>query len=236
MALSPILIVELFDVWGIDFMGHFPNAKGYEYILVTVDYVFKWVEAHACQTNDDKVVVEFLQINIYVHFGTPCTIISDGGSHFTTEHSTNYLKNMVLHINLSLLITHKLVCKLTNRALKIILEKNITTSRKDWPDRLIEALWAYRTAFKTPFGMSSFRIVYIIPCHLPIELKHKAYWAIISLHLDLDQTGHLRKLQLNEFDELRNDVYDCAKWYKGKKVVLDKFTLRKEPHPGQSPI
>jgi hypothetical protein len=56
-APNPILIVEIFDVWGIDFMGPFPNSFGYLYILVAVDYVSKWVEAVACKTNDHKVVV-----------------------------------------------------------------------------------------------------------------------------------------------------------------------------------
>jgi hypothetical protein len=71
MPLNPILIVEIFDVWGIDFMGLFPNSYGYLYILVTVDYVSKWVEAIAWKTNDHKVVVQFLRDTIFAHFGTP---------------------------------------------------------------------------------------------------------------------------------------------------------------------
>jgi hypothetical protein len=61
MPLNPILIVEIFDVWGIDFMGPFPNSFGHLYILVAVDYVSKWVEAIACKTNDHRVVVQFLK-------------------------------------------------------------------------------------------------------------------------------------------------------------------------------
>jgi hypothetical protein len=65
MPLNPILIVEIFNVWGIDFMGPFPLSFGYEYILVGVDYVSKWVEAVATKTNDHKVVVKFIQTNIF---------------------------------------------------------------------------------------------------------------------------------------------------------------------------
>ena len=82
MPLSLILEVELFDVWGIDFMGPFPNSFGHQYILLAVDYVSKWVEATPCKTNDNKVVVKFLKENIFSRFGTPHAIISDNGTHF----------------------------------------------------------------------------------------------------------------------------------------------------------
>ncbi|KAL5563392.1 hypothetical protein UlMin_033139 [Ulmus minor] len=82
MPLNNILEVELFDVWGIDFMGPFPSSFGNQYILVAVDYVSKWVEAGAFLTNDAKVVTRFLKKNIFTRFGTPRAIISDSGSHF----------------------------------------------------------------------------------------------------------------------------------------------------------
>jgi hypothetical protein len=82
MPLNLILIVKIFDVWGIDFMGHFLNSFGYLYILLAVYYVFKWVEAVACKTNDHRVVVKFFKDTIFAHFGTPQAIISDGGKHF----------------------------------------------------------------------------------------------------------------------------------------------------------
>jgi hypothetical protein len=61
MPLNPILIVKIFYVWGIHFMGPFPNSYGNLYILVAVDYVSKWVEAVACKINDHRVVVQFLR-------------------------------------------------------------------------------------------------------------------------------------------------------------------------------
>ncbi|KAM1255941.1 hypothetical protein ACFX2G_030716 [Malus domestica] len=77
-----ILNVEIFDVWGIDFMGPFPSSYGFMYILLAVDYVSKWVEAKATRTNDSKVVADFIRTNIFARFGMPRVIISDGGSHF----------------------------------------------------------------------------------------------------------------------------------------------------------
>ena len=77
MPLNPILEIELFDVWGIDFMGPFPNSFENQYILVAVDYVSKWIEAIPSKTNDNKVVIKFLKENIFSRFGTPRAIISD---------------------------------------------------------------------------------------------------------------------------------------------------------------
>ena len=82
MLLNPILVVVIFDVWGIDFMGPFSSSFGYSCILVGVDYVSKWVEAMTCKANDHKVVVKFLKENIFSRFGVPRAIISDGGKHF----------------------------------------------------------------------------------------------------------------------------------------------------------
>ena len=81
MPLNLILVVDLFDVWGNDFMGPFPSAFGYIYILVGVDYVSKWVEAMPCKTVNHRVVLKFLKENIFSRFGVPKAIISDGVSH-----------------------------------------------------------------------------------------------------------------------------------------------------------
>ena len=80
--MQPIIEVELFDVWGIDFMGPFPSSQGNLYILVAVDYVSKWVKAIATPHNDSKTVKKFLKRNIFTRFGVPREFISDEGKHF----------------------------------------------------------------------------------------------------------------------------------------------------------
>ena len=92
MPLTSNLVVELFDIWGIDFIGPFPSSFGNQYILFGVDYVSKWVEAVACKTNDASVVLKFLKENIFTRFGTPRAIISDGGSHFCSKVFATLLK------------------------------------------------------------------------------------------------------------------------------------------------
>jgi len=98
MLLNPIIVVEISDVWGIDFMGPFPSSFGNEHILLAVDYVSKWVEAIPSGTNGAKVIAKFHRENIFVRFGIPRAITSDQGTHFNNRSFDALLKRyFVVH-------------------------------------------------------------------------------------------------------------------------------------------
>ncbi|GJT97183.1 reverse transcriptase domain-containing protein [Tanacetum coccineum] len=120
MPQNAIQVCEIFDVWGIDFMGPFSSSNGNKYILVAVAYLSKWVEAKALPINNARVVVKFLK-SLFARFGTPRAII-------------------------------KAIVKVGWGA--------VGENRASWSDKLDDALWAFRTAFKTPIGSYENSLIY----------------------------------------------------------------------------
>nr|GEY78189.1 hypothetical protein [Tanacetum cinerariifolium] len=161
---------------GIDFMGPFLNSKGNKYILVTVYYLSKWVEAKALPTNDARVVVKILK-SLFSQFGTPKAIISDRGTHFCNDQFTKVISKYGVTHHLSTAYHPRTSgqVEVTNRGLKRILERTVGENRALWTDKLDDALWAFRTSFKTLIGCTPYRLVDGKSCHLPLELEHKAY-------------------------------------------------------------
>ncbi|GJV97053.1 reverse transcriptase domain-containing protein [Tanacetum coccineum] len=174
-------------------------------------------EAKALPTNDARVVCKFLK-SLFARFGAPRAIISDRGTHFCND---QFAKVMLKYG-----VTHRLSTayhpqtsgqvEVSNRGLKRILERTVGENRASWSDKLDDALWAFRTAYKTPIGCTPYKLVYEKACHLPIELEHKAYWALKHVNFDLETAGDHRKVQLNELNELRDHAYENSLIYKEK--------------------
>ncbi|GJU13575.1 reverse transcriptase domain-containing protein [Tanacetum coccineum] len=187
MPQNSIQVCEIFDVWVIDFMGPFPSSRGKKYILVAVDYLSKWVEAKALPTNDAQVLCKFLK-SLFARFGAPRAIISDRGTHFCND---QFAKVMLKYG-----VTHRLSTayhpqtsgqvEVSNRGLKRILERTVGENRASWSDKLDDALWAFRTAYKTPIECTPYKLVY-----------GKAF-------------------QLNELNELCDHAYENSLIYKEK--------------------
>nr|GEW57045.1 reverse transcriptase domain-containing protein [Tanacetum cinerariifolium] len=197
MPQNSIQVCEIFNVWGIDFMGPFPSSRGNKYILVAVDYLSKWVKAKALPTNDARVVCKFLK-SIFARFGSPRAILSDHGTHFCND---QFAKVMLKYG-----VTHRLSIayhpqtsgqvEVSNRGLKRILERTIGENRASWSDKLDDALWAFRTTYKKPIGCT----------HYKLMLGHPA-----------DQVLNVLKTTLN-LDSHSNSNHLCDTYKKAKQT------------------
>ncbi|GJS13704.1 reverse transcriptase domain-containing protein [Tanacetum coccineum] len=169
---------KLLDIVGIDFhMSRSPFSRGKTNTnSLAVKLNSKWYKAKALPTNDARVVCKFLK-SLFSRFGTPRAIISDRGTHFCND---QFAKVMLKYG-----VTHRLSTayhpqtsgqvEVSNRGLKRILERTVGENRASWSDKLDDALWAFRTAYKTPIGCTPYKLIYEKACHLPVELEHKAY-------------------------------------------------------------
>ncbi|KAI3821111.1 hypothetical protein L1987_08668 [Smallanthus sonchifolius] len=208
MPQNPIQILEIFDVWGIDFMGPFPISSGNRYIFVAIDYVSKWVEAQALPTNDGQVVVRFLK-KLFTRFGTPRALISDRGTHFCNAVMEKALARYGVTHRLSTAYHPQISDQVenANRGVKRILEKTVGKNRKDWSEKLDDALWAFRIAYKTPLGTTPF-----MEKHLE-ELRDAAYARSWNIK---EKTKALHDRRLRRVREFR----------KGDKVLVYNSRLK----------
>ncbi|GKC04315.1 reverse transcriptase domain-containing protein [Tanacetum coccineum] len=231
MPLNNIQVCEIFNIWGIDFMGPFLKSHKFEYILVIVDYVSKWAKAQSLPTNDARVIITFLK-NLFCRFEMPKALISDRGTQFCNKIMEKTMKRYGVNHRFSTSYHPQTSGQVenTNIALKRILEKTVKNNPAIWSRKLDDALWAFLTAYKTPTGTTPYKLIYGKNCHLPFEIEHRVYWALKNYNPDLIAAGEKRMFQLHELDELRHQAYENSRLYKARtKVWHDrKLRMRKE--------
>jgi transposase InsO family protein len=171
---------------------------------------------------------------IFPRYGVPRILISDGGTHFAGNSFRKCLSKLGIEHRVATAYHPQTNCQAetSNKQLKSILNKTVEKGGKDWSKKLDKALWAYRTARKTPIGMTPYQFVYgksCKSCHSPLELEHKAYWVIKEMNLDVDAARIKRRIQISELEEMRLKAYESATIYKKRmKRWYDKRLQPKE--------
>ncbi|GKA50194.1 reverse transcriptase domain-containing protein [Tanacetum coccineum] len=220
MPLNNIQVCEIFDIWGIDFMGPFLKSYKFEYILVTVDYVSKWAEAQAIPTNDARVVITFLK-KLFYCFGMPKALISDRGTHFCNKIMERTMKRYGVNHRFSTSYHPQTSGQVenTNRALKRILEKTVKDNPAIWSRKLNDALWSFHTAYKTPTDLIAAGEKRMFQLHELDELRHEAYEKS-RLYKERTKVWHDRKLRMRKEFKKGNKVLLFHSKYKFKQLKL----------------
>nr|GEZ70885.1 reverse transcriptase domain-containing protein [Tanacetum cinerariifolium] len=211
-----VLLLQKFDFKVLDMKGAENLAA--DHLSGLENPYENWVEVKALPTNDTRVVVKFLK-SLFARFGTPRAIISNRGTYFCNDEFAKVMSKYEVTHRLAIAYHPQTSRKVdvSNRSLKRILERTVGENRALWSEKLEDALWAFRTAYKTPIGCTAYKLVYRKSCHLPIELEHKAYWALKHANFDLKTAGDHQKLQRNE---LHDQAYQNSMIYKEKTKKL----------------
>ncbi|GKD90170.1 reverse transcriptase domain-containing protein [Tanacetum coccineum] len=178
------------DPWFADFENYLEPYLFKVCSDVDVDYVSKWAEEQALSINDARVVITLLK-KLFCHFGMPKALISDRGTYFCNKIMEKTMKRYRVNHRFSTSYHPQTSSQVenTNRALKRILEKTIKDNPAIWSRKLDDALWAFRTSYKTPTGTTPYKLIYGKNSHLPFEIEHSAYWALKNCNLDLIAAG-----------------------------------------------
>ena len=177
--MHPQLTFEPFEKWGMDFVEPInPPSKQKQHIIVITNYLATWAEKKEIKVAIEEKVAEFFRENIFYKFGYPSELVTDQGTQFTS----NLIEDLLTHHK----IKHRTSTpyhpqangqvEVTNRALEGILTKVLSSSKKDWADRLVEATWAYNTTWKTTTGFTPYELVYGKKAFLSIEFEFNALW------------------------------------------------------------
>jgi hypothetical protein len=214
MPLTSTLQIGIFDVWGIDFIGPFPNSEGCKYILVAIDYVSNLIEALPCRAAEAMHLKRIFHDIIFPRYEVPRIVISDGGSHFIGRTFQKALMEVGVDHQIATPYHPQMSgqAETSNKQIKNILQKIVNQTGRSWKSKVGEALWSYRMAYQTLIGMP--------PYHLPIELEHKAFWAIKRWNMDLKAARTKRKIQIAKLEE------------RGKRLTIVLSYIKKEPKGG----
>eukprot|EP00253_Pinus_taeda_P021920 PITA_21920 len=189
MLLRPQLVIEPFERWALDFVGPInPPSNQRTYILVATDYVTKWVEAESLPKAIEDLVIQFL-FHLFVRYGLLREVITDGGPQFVGNKLATTLNNY--HVQHKITTPYHLqangLVESSNKVIESILTKTIAAHRRDWAARLPEALWAYRTTWRSTTGYSPYQLVFGKQPIFPIEFEIQTLQTTQEVDLDLSE-------------------------------------------------
>jgi ribonuclease HI len=196
-----------FEMWGMDVVGPInpPSSKGHKFILAATDYFSKWAEAVPLKEVKAENVEDFIRTNLIYRFGVPARIISDNGPSFRNK----YLEKMCAkfkikhHFSTGYNPAANGQAEAFNKVLCKLLKKVVSQNKRNWHEKLLESLWAYRTTTRTATGMTPYSLVYGGEAVLPLEVQIASLRVAIHENLTEDEAAEIRFEELDGLEEKR---------------------------------
>ncbi|XP_019189147.1 PREDICTED: uncharacterized protein LOC109183499 [Ipomoea nil] len=218
--LHPTVASWPFDAWGLDVVGPITpkSSAGHAYILAATDYFSKWAEAVALKEVKKENVADFLRVHIIYRFGIPRYILTDNGKPFDNKLMDKICKlfDFKQRNSSAYYAAANGLAEAFNKTLCNLLKKVVSKSKRDWHDRMEEALWAYRTTYRTPTQSTPYSLVYGVEAVLPLERQIPSLRLAIQKGLTDEENAKLRLAELEALDEKRLQAQQSLECYQAR--------------------
>ena len=228
--LHPTVSSWPFEAWGLDVVGPLPKSSdGCRFILAATDYFSKWAEAVALKEVKKENVVRFLKSNIIFRYGIPNYIITDNGGPFVNTLVEKLCERFDFKQRKTSAYNPAAngLAEAFNKTLCNLLKKIVNKSKRDWHERIEEALWAYRTTHRTPTQATPFSLVYGVEAILPLEKQIPSLRIALQEELTSDENAQLRLAELEALDEKRLEAQQHLECYQAR--LSRAFNKRVQP-------
>ncbi|XP_061999282.1 uncharacterized protein LOC133716611 [Rosa rugosa] len=218
--LHPTIASYPFDVWGLDAVGPMTpkSSAGHSYILAATDSFSKWAEAVPLKEIKKENVVDFIKGNIIQRYGVPRYIITDNAKYFSNSAMEKLCEKYHFKIHFSSMYNAPAngLAEAFNKTLCNILKKAVSKTKRDWYERMGEALWAYRTTYRTPTKATPYSLVYGVEAVLPLEKQIPSLRIALQDGLTDEENAKLRLQELKALDEKRLDAQQHLECYQAR--------------------
>ena len=232
--LHPTVASWPFDAWGLDAIGPLPKSSGgHLYILAATDYFSKWAEAVPLREVKKETVVNFIRTHLIYRYGVPRYIITDNGKPFYNRLMTELCEKFEFKQYNSSMYNAPAngLAEAFNKTLGSLLKKVVSKTKRDWHERIGEALWAYRTTFRTPTQATPYSLVYGVEAVLPLERQIPSLRIAVQEGLTGEENAKLRLQELEALDEKRLEAQQRLECYQAR--LSSAFNKRVKPRSFQ---
>ncbi|KAI0494874.1 hypothetical protein KFK09_025020 [Dendrobium nobile] len=218
--LHPTVSSWPFESWGTDVVGPIdpPSSKGHRFILAATDYFSKWAEAIPLKEVKSEDVMRFFRDHVVYRFGVPRRIISDNGPSFRSTKIARFARRHNINWRYSSIYYPRAngLAEAFNKTLVQLIRKILVANKREWHDKLPEALWAYRTTYRTPTQCTPYALAFGVEAVLPLEVELPSLRVAVSHNLSREDNARLRLEELDGLEELRLQAHQNLKLYQAR--------------------